>query len=332
MSEHGKQIQEQLQQRLMMLDDGFHNAIIALERLEQFLYVEEQAEDKKTAFHQTAVGSERDIHNDVDNPPTRNSFYMEVQLHCTNLFMQSRLEDKETFERTQKYFLKDLLEWYAGRQNATFNDVDRFFVPLVGALSRQVSDITQVSKTVSYYVCELATVSDYSDDEMANAITDIFGKIYQAQKILEERMKVLLDSGVEIELTQHQRGSMQEGYQHLKSAFSELYPEDIAPQQILDKQLIKYYPELSEELGLVEIPRADILAEETSQTDAPSEEVPQVEVLAEEAPQVEAPAEEAPQAEVPAEEAPQADAPSEEASQADAPAKDAPKKKRWFNR
>ena len=113
-----KQVQEQLQIRLKMLDDVFHNVIIALERLEVFL------EKKRNSSHKsvvTAINTDRDLHDDKSNPPSEEGFHLELHTQCLALYFQTNFDnDKETFDKVVTYFLADLLTWY-GEETVPFH-------------------------------------------------------------------------------------------------------------------------------------------------------------------------------------------------------------------
>lgn len=238
-----EQQQEQIQVRFKMLDDVFHNVIIALERLETFLAVEENDKGK---IQTTAMLSDRDLHDDQLRPPTRKSIYGEMQLQCTTLYFQTQFNNKETFEKAQKYFLKDLLEWYAGRVGKQPNDVERFFVPFVGSLSREITSVAQIPELVKKYVCDIdLTMNSYTDEQKEKAITEGYTAWVLAGHKYSARMKEFEQSGQEVKLTEHRRGEASEGYRHLRTTFDAIY-EDKTPLALLDKLVALYLPELLE--------------------------------------------------------------------------------------
>lgn len=244
-----EQKQQQLQIRFKMLDDVFHRAIIALERLESFLAVEDNYQGK---IPTTAILSDRDWHDDQRNPPTRKSFYGEMQLQCSTLFFQTNLASKEAFERAQKYFLKDLLEWYAGRMDKRPNDVERFFVPLVGSLSREITSVPQIYELVRKYVCDIdLTMNSFTDEQKEKAITEGYLAWLRAQWKYNESLKSFMLSGEEVKLTEHKRGDAIDGYRHLKTTFAAIY-DDKTPLALLDKLVSLYLPELKQAAEEVE--------------------------------------------------------------------------------
>ena len=75
--------------QLQFLDNAAHRLIIALERLEIYLAVKEQ----QKCFKQTAIKTERDLHDDIANPPMEESYYNELHLQTLNLSKQGRFSD-----------------------------------------------------------------------------------------------------------------------------------------------------------------------------------------------------------------------------------------------
>lgn len=239
------QTQVQLQARMKMLDDVFHRTIIALERLELYLEAEKgNSENLKS----TALKTERDLHDDYLRPPTKDSFYGEVQMQCTALFFQTSFDDKETFEKTVKYFLQDLLEWYGGRNESIQpNDVEKFFVPVAVVISRQIENVLEVSKTVTEYVCDITSIDNMSEPEKESAVKDGFTAWVQAQHIVEHEMQEFIEKGEDAQLSVHKRGTMEEGVIRLYKSFEALY-KDKAPSLLLYKLLSVYFPEMNERM------------------------------------------------------------------------------------
>ena len=79
-----RQVQtDQKQLRLQRLDNVFHRVMIALERLEIHL---EKKRIGSFTLTTTAVGTDRDMHDDKKNPPVADDFHAELDLQCTGLF------------------------------------------------------------------------------------------------------------------------------------------------------------------------------------------------------------------------------------------------------
>ena len=268
-----EQVQEQIHVRYKMLDDVFHIAIIALERLERFLAVEEKSKDE---IQTTAMLSDRDLHDDQKNPPTRKSIYGEMQLQCTTLYFQTQFNTKDAFEKALKYFLKDLLEWYAGRADKQPNDVEKFFVPFVGSLSREITSVAQIPELVKTYVCDIdLTMNSYTDEQKEKAITEGYTAWVLAGHKYSSRIKEFVESGQEVKLTEHKRGEAIDGYRHLKAAFEAIY-EDKTPLALLDKLVSLYLPELLSELETKDISaeQQEIPVKDENPEHAPVEEQP----------------------------------------------------------
>lgn len=238
-----QQVTIQIQTRVRMLDDVFHNTIIALERLEGFLI--NKASDKQNFITVTAIGTDRDKHDDVANPPNEESMLGEMQLQCSSLWFQTKTDGDERLQKTVGYFVEDLFSWYGGRKNMPFDEVEMFFVPLVGALSRQIQSVADVMTIVNKYVTDkIRSIDEYSDEEKAQAVEEGFLAWIKGQAEMEERKAKYAIEGDSFELTNHQRGTMLDGYQRLQQAMQELYPEDELPSKLLEHIVTNYLPKL----------------------------------------------------------------------------------------
>ena len=236
-----ERIQQQIQVRLKAFDDVFHNVIITLERLERFLLSEEHYQN----IGITAVSSDRDFHDDQNNVPTVKLLYGETQLQCSALFFQTRFDDQELFHKTVSYFLKDLLMWYAGRnENIPYDDVERFFIPILSALDRQVHDVKQVMQTVHKYVRDIENdISQFSEKKKKKAIHDGFTGWLKAQEVVEKQHKAFMEKGEDVIFTIHQRGTIEQGLERLYKAFLKLYT-DKTPLLFLDNTRKKYLSDI----------------------------------------------------------------------------------------
>ncbi len=236
-----ERVQHPIQTRLKAFDDVFHNVIISLERLERFLLAEELYGELGI----TAVQSERDLHDDEKNPPTIKLLYGETQLQCSALFYQTKFDDEELLYKTVTYFLKDLLMWYGGRnESISFDDVDRFFIPIVSSLDRQVHDVRQIMQTVHKYVRDIDNdITKFSEEEKEKSIQEGFGAWLRAQDIVENQHKAFMEKGEDVVFTVHQRGTVEEGLQRLYNAFIELYTEK-TPLLFLENTRKKYLKDI----------------------------------------------------------------------------------------
>jgi hypothetical protein len=237
------QSQEQLQIRLKGLDDVFHNTIIALERLEYYL---ENEKSRKKELQMTAVRTDRDLHDDKRNPPTLSSLHTEIHTQCLALFYQTNFDkDQETFKNVLQYFLEDIFTWYGGRVGTAADEIEKYFLPISAALSRQIKSAADISKIIRTYVIDLDDISKLSDEEKEEAVVEGFTALNKAHHITEERMKVFMDKmnkGEEFEFTSHSRGTLDDGIKRLLSAFTESY-ETKTPADTLLRFVSNNFPE-----------------------------------------------------------------------------------------
>lgn len=258
----------QIQTRVRMLDDVFHNVIIALERLEGYLI--NKVSDKQNFIAITAIGTDRDKHDDDANPPTEESMLGEMQLQCSSLWFQTKTDDDERLKKTIGYFVEDLLCWYGGRKNLPFDEVDMFFVPLVGSLSRQIKSVADIMTVVNQYVTtKIRKLDDYADNEKAQAVEEGFLAWLKGQAQMEERKKQYDIEGDNFELTHHQRGTALDGYHRLDDAMQTLYANDPLPHQLLEFVVQTYLPKLlSEDVEVTPSPtiNRDLLDATNSET------------------------------------------------------------------
>jgi hypothetical protein len=235
MSDQG-QIQNQKQAQLQFLDNGIHRLIISLERLECFLAIENNRKQPFTV----AVNTDRDLHDDKSNPPTKQGFYTEVHLHILNISKQGRFtgymegSKKLAFENTEQiidisasYFLNDMLEWYSSRAGEEPNDIERFAVPIIAAIADKKLVAGDIGEIIFDYVGDLDDdLSTKSEDYKREAVEKGFGAWMQAQTKVAEAMKKFEESGMNVQLTSHNRGDAKTGYLYLKNAFGSLFPDD----------------------------------------------------------------------------------------------------------
>ena len=242
-----KQEQIRITLRMKMLDDVFHRIIIALERLEIFLDIENNKEEKAKQFKHTAIKTERDLHDDKKNPPHRELVLGEVQLQCSALYFHTQFDDKTMFNNTMRYFLTDLLEWYGGRdENTPYNEVEMFALPIFVSLSRQIGSVSEIMEIVEKYVAKIRRIEDYSKEEKRRAVEEGFTAFMGAQNRVQEEMRQFEMSGEDVVLTAHKRGEAIDGYKRLFLAMLDLYEEG-TPAKLLCKTISTYLPELSEQ-------------------------------------------------------------------------------------
>lgn len=240
-----KQTQTNIQVRKKGLDDVFHRTIIALERLELFLMMAKN-EGEQPAVNQTAIKTSRDLHDDKKNPPSRDSFFGEVQLQASSLFFQTEFDDKEVFAKAVEYFLNDLLEWYGGRaQDIPYDEVEKFFIPIMVSLNRQATSVVDIMQAVATYVGEIKGIESLSLQEKEKAVMDGFKAFMLADHKTKEENQAFEASGEEVVFTIHKRGEAIDGYKRLYLAFMELY-NDPNPAKLLVTAVTNYLPEIAQ--------------------------------------------------------------------------------------
>lgn len=237
--------------RMRRLDDVFHRLIISLERLEIFLEgirLEGKAND---ALSITAINSTRDLHDDSTNPPSRDSFFGEVQLQCSALFFQTDLKDKEEFDSFVKHFLFDLLEWYGGRnETIPYNGVDAFILPIIVSLSQQVKGVNEILEVTNKYVAQIPDMSSFTDEEKADAISNA---MYELIKIVDRHHHQEHENNNEDEdfvFTQHRRGDAVDGYKRLIMAMLSLYDEAM-PAIVIYRTVGNFLPQIAETVSTI---------------------------------------------------------------------------------
>lgn len=237
--------------RMRCLDDVFHRLIISLERLEIFLEgirLEGKA-NKELAI--TAINSTRDSHDDSTNPPSRDSFFGEVQLQCSALFFQIDLKDKEEFDSFVKHFLFDLLEWYGGRnESIPYNGVDAFILPIIVSLSQQVKGVDEILEVTNKYVAKIPNMSSFTDEEKADAISNAMEKLIL---VMDEHHHEEHENENESEsfvFTPHRRGDAVNGYKRLIMAMLSLYDEAM-PAIVVYRTVSDFLPQISESVSTI---------------------------------------------------------------------------------
>lgn len=236
--------QEQLRARMRRLDDVFHRMIVSLERLEIFLEAIRLDGKANKELSSTAINTNRDGHDDKSNPPSRDSFYGEVQLDCSALYFQTSFDDREVFESSVKYFLNDLLEWYGGRNDAIpYNGVDAFVLPIIVSLSQQVNSVADIMDVVEKYVAKIPNMSSFPDEVKADAISDGMSKLILMMENEHHKDNENDKGDEEVIFTQHKRGEAVDGYKRLIMAMLSLYDEAM-PAIVVFRTVSNYLPEV----------------------------------------------------------------------------------------
>lgn len=238
-------IQIPIHVRMQRLDNVFHRMVVALERLEIFTEAVRLDGKANTDLTTTAIRTDRDMHDDASNPPTRDSFYGEVQLQLSALFFQTQIDNKEIFNPAVKYFLGDLLEWYGGRNDSIpYNGVDAFVLPIIRSLSQQAKDVAEVMEVVAKYVATIPGISTFSDDEKAEAIANAMEKLILITEHNREQSHQT-DLHEDVKFTVHKRGDRLEGYKRLINAMLQMYDEAM-PAIVVYRTINNFLPEITE--------------------------------------------------------------------------------------
>lgn len=227
------------QKQLKDIDDVFHNVIIALERLENFLEIHRSGESA-AKLATTGIHSARDRHDDQNIRPNLELVLSEVQVQCSTLFFQTKFDDDEFFKQTMKYFMTDLLEWYGGRckelvgKEIPYDEVERYVLPILVSLSRQIDSVVEIMKVCDEYVVKLRRIEDFSDEEKRKAVEEGFAAFLKARHLVGEETQAFLASGAEVELSVHRRGSASAGYERLIDAMLSIYDTTTPAKKVRD--------------------------------------------------------------------------------------------------
>lgn len=237
--------------RMRRLDDVFHRLIISLERLEIFLEGMRLEGKANNALSITAINSTRDLHDDSTNPPSRDSFFGEVQLQCSALFFQTDLKDKEELASFVKHFLLDLLEWYGGRNDSIpYNGVDAFILPIIVSLSQQVKGVDEILEVTNKYVAKIPDMSSFTDDKKADAISNAMEKLIIMMDKYHHQEHENNNEDEDFVFTQHRRGDAVDGYKRLIMAMLSLYDETM-PAIVVYRTVSNFLPQISETVSTI---------------------------------------------------------------------------------
>ena len=237
--------------RLHLVDDVFHRLIIALERLEVFLEVQRRG-DKAQKLVTTAMNGPRDLHDDLQHPPSMESMLSEVQLQCMAIFFQTNFDDEKLFTQVMEYFMTDLLEWYAGRgMDIPYDEVDRYILPILVSMSRQVVSVVEIKHVCDDYVDSIRRITDLNDVEREKAVKRGFIALIngKGQHRCGEELQKFEMFGEEVEFSVHKRGTVEDGYNRLMDAMLNLYDTIIPAKRIRDilTAYVKNLPEYTDE-------------------------------------------------------------------------------------
>ncbi len=243
------QIQQQRQLQIKGLDDTFHCTILALERLERFI---DQSSDGVQPLAQTAIETDRDIHDDQKVVPTLEAMHSEMNTQCLALFFHTKFDknDKRHAE-IKRHFVGDLLSWYGGRVGVRKpDDVEKYCLPILAALDRFITSAPEISAIIKQYIIDLGDLSIQPQDVREEAIQEGMEAWLRGQNIVGQRIKIFMKehgSESDVELTGHTRGSKEEGLFRLLDFYLDVFTES-APAKRLLGVTIQIFPELSQQV------------------------------------------------------------------------------------
>lgn len=243
-----KTIQERVRiQRLMRYtDDAFHRIMICLERLEAYLEVE-RLKGFKPSLRQTAIGTDRDLHNDSLIEPTRELMFAELMGQCMTLNIQtSALSGTDEYGDTVRYFYRDLLEWYGGRDSSIpYNEIEAAVIPIMSSLNHN-SDNKNIRQIFESYVSKIPSIHDFSEEDQRNAVITSWRELVRIQEKVNSDMRDFENIGDDnYSLTCHNRGDALKGYKRIVSALIEIL-DDMVPAQVFVHTIRHYLPEIAE--------------------------------------------------------------------------------------
>lgn len=244
-----KLVQRPVQVQLQGFDNVFHNMIIALERLEAFLMIHRSG-GGVSKLATTAIKTDRDLHDDKKNPPTLSGMMKEVLLQCSALFFQTEFDDEELFTKTVTFFFADLLEWYGGRGgDVPYDEVDKFILPICVALSRQVDSVAGIMQACEMYVAKMSQIEDLDDTGKEKAVREGMESLIRGIEAVNRSKEMLLESGEEVKLTMHKRGSVVEGFNRLMKAMLSFYDTSTPAKKVRNTftSYIEGLPEFSDD-------------------------------------------------------------------------------------
>lgn len=239
----GDQNQIQFPLQLKLYDDCFHRTIIALERLEAFLEIQRNS---NVQLATTAVKSTRDFYDDEKVIPTPESYSQQVDIQASTLLFQVKsISDEKIYRDSARFYLKDLLSWYGGRnESIPFNMVEAFFVPISAIIYRQVTKSREVNEITEKYVTHIITLEEFGELQKRRAVIDGFQKWLTAQDLYQKQLKEYQETHVGTEFTIHKRGTVLDGYKRLFTALTTMYTDSI-PARILCKAVSDILPEIA---------------------------------------------------------------------------------------
>ena len=245
-----RQIAEQTQRVFQRMDNIYHCVLLGLERLE--LYLEcQRLNGAKPSLISTAMHTQRDNYNYQEDSLDGTVVYQDLNVYLTSFGVATKRMQTEDLERyhndTIGFFLKDMLQWYGGRdQQIPYNDVEAAIVPILLLLSHKC-DNSNIEQAFETYVAAPWKDVKYSDEELKEGVLTAFKQyLVVVEKIKEEQLSEVEYMDGNFSFTSHQRGSAVDGYKRLYAAMIDLF-DDVVPAKLLVYMVMQYCPNVAEQ-------------------------------------------------------------------------------------
>ena len=162
------------------------------------------------------------------------------------------------FDTAVESFMKDLLEWYAGRELLDYYDeVDASVIPVIVALTYQSNNIAEIFQK---YVYTIPTI-EQSHEEKYQAIKTGVESWLLGKHLAEESLKQpVFDSDKDGYITPHVRGNAVDGYKRVISALTTMF-DTSAPVKMFYKMVNKYLPHITKQISSINEESIDELYE-----------------------------------------------------------------------
>lgn len=231
---------EIIQKQLQDENEQFDVTIMALEKLESLLVKEKKYEKELTL---TAMGTERDKHPELRSV---NGAFKELKLQCTSLNICAEYEENEVFELAVQHFMKNLYEWYAGREVLEFYDeVDSAIIPIMYALLNK--DLKDLDSEFEKYVYKASkneneSINDKYETTRTGLEAWILAQHYFSISQKEKKENDLNEGEL---IISHKRGETVDGYIRIIKALTTMFYNS-APAKFVYQMTAKFLPEIVE--------------------------------------------------------------------------------------
>lgn len=237
-----KKEQDVIQAMLQAEDDAFHRTLVSLERLESHLLPNGQVYPQ---LKHTAAGTSRDHHDNSMPVAHESMYYLELSLDCKALYMCAHYDNPEVFKIAVEAFMKDLLEWYGGRNLLDFYDaVDTAIIPLMVAVSYKSN---QIDDLFDKYVYETPIIANDTTEEKYQAVNEGLNAWLRGGHIYEHETQNANPNPEADLTTSHYRGSALDGYKRIVAALSYVC-DTSAPLKMFVKMVNEYLPDVASQL------------------------------------------------------------------------------------